>query len=158
FGPSLCIGLCFFRIVNIPAFFIANIIIDIEPFSVLFFKLNYPLHGFFHSFLGGTILSLIISGVIYYYRKEINKFMSIFYLSQNISFRSIFLGAITGAYLHIFLDAFLYTDIKPFYPFRVNPLYGMVSLSNIYLFCVITGIVFVICYLVRLVMLKTRIK
>ncbi|MCK5333900.1 MAG: hypothetical protein KAJ24_05270, partial [Candidatus Aenigmarchaeota archaeon] len=42
---------------------------------------------------------------------------------------------------HILLDAPLYADIRPFYPFQSNPLYGLFSAGHIYTF---TGISFII--------------
>ncbi|NOQ38614.1 hypothetical protein GQ472_07065, partial [archaeon] len=56
-GPALFLGLVFFRYLNLPAFLIANVIVDVEPFVVLLFGLDYPLHGFFHSFLGGSLIA-----------------------------------------------------------------------------------------------------
>ncbi len=60
-GPALFFGLLLFPVINLPTFLIANIIVDIEPFSVLYLGLEYPLHGFFHSFLGGSIIAIILS-------------------------------------------------------------------------------------------------
>lgn len=60
FGPGLLIGLVF-SFIDFPTFLIASLIVDIEPFLVLFFNFNYSLHGFFHSFLGGTIIALILN-------------------------------------------------------------------------------------------------
>ncbi|MFW9990322.1 MAG: hypothetical protein ACFFC3_16900, partial [Candidatus Odinarchaeota archaeon] len=55
-GPGLFIGLLFLSFIDFPTFLIASVIVDIEPFFVLYFNLDYPYHGFFHSFLGGTII------------------------------------------------------------------------------------------------------
>ncbi|NIR87405.1 hypothetical protein GWO13_07505 [Candidatus Bathyarchaeota archaeon] len=45
-------------------------------------------------------------------------------LDQKRSFPRIFAGALIGVYSHILLDAPLYTDIKPFWPLDLNPLYS----------------------------------
>lgn len=42
-GHGSLIGLSLFRIFDFPALLTASVIVDIEPFSVLFFNLNYPL-------------------------------------------------------------------------------------------------------------------
>ena len=52
-GPSSWIGIIFFKIFDFPTLFVSSVIVDIEPLCVILFNLNYPLHGFFHSFLGG---------------------------------------------------------------------------------------------------------
>ncbi len=156
-GPTLCIGLLLFKLLDIGAFVLATIIIDIEPFSVLVFRLNYPLHGFFHSFLGGTIAGLIFSIVFYRFKNTMSKIMNVVAFSQNYSFRKIFWSCIAGIYFHIILDAFIYIDIKPFYPFTANPLYGVFSAYEIYLFCALSFIFAAIFYLVYLFRVKTKI-
>jgi hypothetical protein len=60
-GPGLMVGLLFLNFIDFPTFLVASVIVDIEPFIVLFFNLDYPLHGFFHSFLGGTIVALLLT-------------------------------------------------------------------------------------------------
>ena len=52
-GPALFLGLLLFRLVDLPTFLAANVILDLEPLAVLLLDLDYPLHGLFHSFLGG---------------------------------------------------------------------------------------------------------
>jgi len=61
FGPALFFGLLLLQYIHFPTFIIANVIVDLEPFLVLFFDLDYPLHGFFHSFAGGSIISIILA-------------------------------------------------------------------------------------------------
>ena len=75
-GPGLLIGLSLFSIFDLPALLIASVITDIEPFSVLMLNLSYPLHGFFHSFLGGSIFAGLISITVYTYRNNIRRLMS----------------------------------------------------------------------------------
>ena len=36
----------------------------------------------------------------------------------------------------------MHADIRPFRPFTdANPLYGIVSVRNLYLFCIVTGLI-----------------
>ena len=58
FGPASFLGLLFFSFIDFPTFIIASIIVDIEPFLVIALNLNYALHGFFHSLLGGTLMAI----------------------------------------------------------------------------------------------------
>ena len=140
-GPSSWIGLLFFRFINIGAFLVGSVIIDIEPFCVLFFKLNYPLHGFLHSYLGSTIIAIFTAWLYYYFKTIINKFWQPFKLAQNSSFLSIFFSCLLGVYLHVLLDSFIYQDIKPFFPASIKPFYGKIPSSIIYSFCSLSFII-----------------
>ncbi len=140
-GPGLGTGMLFSKYFDIAALLVASVAVDIEPFFVLLLNLNYPLHGFFHSFLGGTIIAVLVSAAIYCLRDTTRKIMDTFRLGQISSFKKILWSSIFGVFLHILLDAPLYADICPFYPFQSNPLYGLFSAGQIYLF---TGISFVI--------------
>jgi len=155
-GPSSWIGLILFKIFDFPALLIASVIVDIEPFCVLFFNLDYPLHGFFHSFLGGSILAVLTAIILYLLRDKIKKIMAIFKLAQDSSFKKILWTSFFGLYFHLLLDSFLYKEIKLFYPFESNPFFGLFSPQQIYLFCGLSFLVGILFYLVRLVIIKRR--
>lgn len=140
-GPAVLFGLILFRFISLPAFVIGSVIVDIEPFFVLLFGLDLPLHGFFHSFVGGSVAAFFVFFVMMRLDGRIQKVMEIFRVKQESSSFGVLSGAFLGVYLHIFLDSFLYTDIRPFFPAEVNPLYGLFSGHEIYLFCV-AGFVF----------------
>src|SRR5574341_1123394 len=149
-GPGSLIGLSLFRIFDLPAFLIGSVIIDIEPFGVLMFHLSYPLHGFFHSFLGGSIFAGLTSIAVYVFRNNIRRSMSYLKLAQESPFKKILLSSLFGVYFHILLDSPLYSDIKPFYPLDVNPFYGMFHPGEIYFFTVVSFFAAMLVYLVRL--------
>jgi len=153
-GPSSWIGLMLFKIFDFPTLLIASVIVDIEPFCVLFFNLDYPLHGFFHSFLGGSIVAVLIAIVLYRLRHRIKKIMATFKLVQDSSFKKILRTSFFGVYFHLLLDAFLYKDMKPFYPFQNNPFLGLFSSQQIYLFCSLSFLVGILFYLVKLLIIK----
>ncbi|MBY9006918.1 MAG: metal-dependent hydrolase [Candidatus Lokiarchaeota archaeon] len=137
FGPALFIGLVLLNVFDFLTFLIANIILDIEGFLVLFLNLDYPLHGFFHSFLGSSIVAVLLSLIMLKLRKYFTPFLSSIKIKQEISNKKIFFGAFIGIYFHIFLDSFLYTDIKPFFPSNYNPLLqnNSFTMDFIYNFC-----------------------
>ncbi len=141
-GPALFFGLLFFRYVNPATFLIASVVVDVEPFFVLFLGLDYPLHGFFHSLPGGSIVAVILS------------FLMVFVLKpgQNISTKSIWLASFAGICLHILLDSTLYTDIKPFYPSSFNPFYSrsMFIGFGVYAVCVLMFFAGFLVYVYRL--------
>lgn len=153
-GPSSWIGLLLFKIFDFPTLFIASVIVDIEPFCILFFSLNYPLHGFFHSFLGGSILAALTAIILYLLKAKIKKMMAIFKLAQDSSFKKILWTSFFGVYFHLLLDAFIHRDMKPFYPLESNPLLGLFSSSQIYLFCSLSFLLGILVYLFRLATIK----
>ena len=124
FGPGLLISLAFLSFIDIPTFLIASVIIDIEPFLVLVFHLNYPLHGFFHSFLGGFIITALLTMVMSKIRKFFTPLIKFFKIEQSISFKKIFFSSTCAIFLHILLDSPIYLDIQPFFPLEFNPFYS----------------------------------
>ncbi|VVB92584.1 LexA-binding, inner membrane-associated putative hydrolase [uncultured archaeon] len=155
-GPASLTGLLFFRIFYFPALLAASVIIDIEPFSILVFDMDYPLHGFFHSFLGGALVAGLISTVMYFFRNDINKLMRMFKLEQESSFRKIIWTSFFGVYLHILLDSTLYIDMKPFYPAGSNPFYGLFSQEQVYLFSGVSFLAAIMVYIVRVFIVKRK--
>jgi len=49
-GPCLVIWLPLKKVMHMPTFVLATVVLDVEPLSVLLLGLNYPLHGFIHTF------------------------------------------------------------------------------------------------------------
>lgn len=145
-GPALFFGLLLFRKINFPAFVIANVIVDLEPFLILFLGLDYLLHGFFHSFLGGSVIAALLSGAMVKLNNPLQKTMAFFRLRQELPAKSIWIAAFSGIYLHIILDSFLYTDIKPLYPFSYNPFYGILSSDVVYSLCSILFLAGILLY------------
>ncbi|MBW6451553.1 MAG: hypothetical protein K0B02_02380 [DPANN group archaeon] len=137
-GYALLIGLILLKNLDIFVFFIASVIIDIEPFMVLVMGLDYPLHGFFHSFLGGSIVAVFLIFLMSVLLKKYSFFNFVNSENYIISSKKVWFASFFGIYLHIFFDSILYLDIKPFSPLSYNPFYGVVSMSNIYLVCTIS--------------------
>lgn len=153
-GPSSWIGLLLFKVFDFPTLLLASAINDVEPFFVLFFNLNYPYHGFFHSVFGGSILAILTALILYLLKDKIKKIMAVFKLAQDSSFKKILWTSFFGVYSHILLDSFLYQEIKPFYPLESNPFYGIFSLQQIYLFCGLSFSIGILFYIIKLVNAK----
>ena len=75
-GPALLIGIILFPFFDLAALLISSIIIDIEPFYVLFFAQGLPLHGFFHTFLGGTIVGVIVAIILWITRGLVQELLT----------------------------------------------------------------------------------
>jgi len=153
-GPALVIGLIFLRFIDLPTLLISSIIVDIEPLAVIFFGLPYPLHGFFHTFLGATLLGTVTFVAMLPLRKYFTPFMDAFGIHQEIKRSNIFWGAYIGVYKHILLDAPLYIEMNPFFPQLGNPFYGVVSPYDIYSLCTISFILAVVIYVLRVAVFR----
>lgn len=148
-GPASWIGLLLFAILDLPAFLVSSIIVDIEPFLVLFLGLEYPLHGIFHSMVGGSIAAVLVSILLYILKKDVRKIMSFLRLEQDSGFSKVLATSLFGVYFHIFLDSNLYTDIKPFYPSGINPFFSFFSIQQVYLFCSLSFLAGIFLYILR---------
>lgn len=155
-GSSSWLGLILFKFLDFPSFLLASVIVDVEPFLVMLFGLQYPLHGLLHSFVGGSIVAPLTALAMYSLRNMVRKFTKIFRLEQDSAFKKILWASFLGVYFHIFLDAPLYTDIKPFYPGLCNPLFGLFSASQIYFFCSLSFLIGIVVYLTRLLTARKR--
>ena len=148
----MLIGLLLFEFLDFPTFLIANVIVDLEPFLVILLGLDYPLHGFFHSFVGGTIVAVALSVVMFKSSNIIGKVMKFFRLDQKVTWKSIIAASLLGVYVHILLDTPLYPDIRPFYPLDLNPYFfsDMSIAISIYMFCIFSFLAGSIVYVVKL--------
>ena len=153
-GPSSWIGLLLFKIFDFPTMLVASVIVDIEPFCVFVFNAPWKLHGFLHSFLGGSIVAILTAIILYLLRKPIKKIMSVFKLAQDSSFKKILWTSFFGVYSHLLLDSFLYREMNPFYPLKGNPFLGLFTSQQVYLFCGLSFLVGISFYLIRLVIIK----
>lgn len=134
-GPALLLGLVFFGWLDFPTFLVANVIVDIEPILVILLSLDYPLHGFLHSFLGGTGVAVLLAWAMMGVRGRFSPLLRFFRLEQESSLKGIPLAALSGVYIHILLDSRMYGDIRPFYPLDVNPFLSLGSGWEIYSLC-----------------------
>lgn len=152
-GPALFISLLFISLFDLPTLIVSSVIVDLEPFVVLLFQLNYPSHGFVHSYLGGTIAALMVALAMHALRGHTERIMRMFRLHQKTSFRNVLVTSFFGVYFHIFLDSFLYREMEPFYPLEANPFPETASLQTLYMiiygFCVISFLFGGILYLYR---------
>ena len=153
-GPALLFGLVFSSIFDLLTLLIASVIPDVEPFCILLFNLPGPLHGFFHSYVGSSILAVLVAVVAYSLRNILTKIMLKFKISQKSSFQKILFTSLIGAYSHVFLDSFLYREMNPLYPLQGNPFVGVasahVAYTAVYGFCGLSFILGIILYLYKI--------
>ena len=153
-GPAIAVGLPLRKYMHAPTFIVANLVLDIEPLLVLVFGLGFPLHGYLHTLALAIVVGLLLGVVMF----KLEKFMSPFYrkvkleTDKPLRVRSFLSAGVFGSVLHVLFDAFLYSEMEPFFPLAVNPLLDLhLSMSQVYMFCVylgMFGIVFYVCLLV----------
>jgi membrane-bound metal-dependent hydrolase YbcI (DUF457 family) len=156
-GPALLIALVFYPFIDIPTFLIANIILDIEPFTIMLTS-GSELHGRFHSITLGTGVGLLLAIIVTAYRKYGNSIEIETRLDYNSSIKQTLITSIVGVWLHVLLDAFLYPDLNLFYPFEWNPLLGLFSLPTIQRMCLLSFPLAIMVYLLRVTIIWLRDK
>lgn len=133
FGPSASVAFPLKRYIDLPIFVLANVVIDLEPLTVMVFDLSYPVHGFFHTLLGGILVGTIWGFVAYGMRNVFKNLMTIFHLAYSPKRSTMIFSGVMGFWFHVFMDSFMHSDIKPLYPLSYNPLYQVISTPNLYL-------------------------
>ena len=151
-GPALAIGLPLRRYLHAPTFILANLIVDVEPLMALLAGRG-PLHGFFHTLLGATVLALILAAVMVVLEELLGGFFKALRLEEERLRPTAYLAAaLSGTWLHVLLDATMYPDVRPLWPSAYNPLYHPAALTvPVYAFCVLTAILGLAIYVAILV-------
>jgi hypothetical protein len=142
FGPGLLIKAVAPRHFSVMAYSAAQVVIDIESGYYLL-KGDDPVHRQAHTFfLGGLIglvCGLIVSRIMRVWAKPrdaIPEWIAVEYRLPIAAYSGLF-----GGVFHSVLDGIMHGDMHPFRPFSdANPLYGLVSIQILYLFCIITGL------------------
>jgi membrane-bound metal-dependent hydrolase YbcI (DUF457 family) len=60
---------------------------------------------------------------LYLLRGYLKKIMGFLRIPYAASVKKMVVSSLIGAWVHILLDAPVYSDMKPFFPFKANPLY-----------------------------------
>jgi len=148
-GPALGFGLPLRKYMHAPTFILANVIVDVEPFLVLFLGLNYPLHGYLHTFLLAFFVGLALGYVMFLLERVLHPLYKVLLLEpdEKKNLKLFFVAGVLGTALHVLLDSPLYDEIRPFFPLTINPLYNPALSLEVYSFCVWMGIIGIVFYL-----------
>jgi membrane-bound metal-dependent hydrolase YbcI (DUF457 family) len=137
FGPGLTIKSVLLKRFSFKAFILANILTDIEPVYFLCTQ-QLPLHRFFHTYLGATLLAVFCMVVVRMVWTKSSR-------------AAVAAGAFLGTYSHVFLDSFMHTDMQPFFPWtRTNPFLGIFSAYDLEVFCLACWLLGAVVYFIRL--------
>lgn len=133
---------------SIVVFGITQIAFDLE---VLWYFVRWepPLHRFWHTYLGATIIAMILAVVgkpVSQYIKSIWNRIAEKCCDVNLTvtiqttWLASFTGAVFGAYSHILLDSLFHPDIESLQPwFASNWLYGVMNPHMVEVGCILLG-------------------
>lgn len=150
-GPALLIGVILFPFFDLAALLICSVIVDLEPFYVILFARGLPLHGFFHTFLGGTIVGISVAIVLWIAKGLVQEILMVFKVEQKSSFARILYTSLFSVNFHILLDSIFHADMQPFYPLIFNPFYGLISQAIINQLCTVCMILGLTIYVHRFI-------
>jgi len=144
FGPALGFGLPLRKYVHAPTFILPNVIVDVEPFLVLFLGLRYPLQGYLHTFFLAFFVGLTLGCSMFLLTRFFQPFYKTFLLESLgvLNLKSFMVAGVFGTMLHVLLDS--------------NPLYNPALSLEVYGFCVWMGILGIIFYAVLLALLAWK--
>jgi hypothetical protein len=142
-GPGLLIKAAAPRQFSMAAYSLAQVVIDIESGFYLL-RGEYPVHRQAHTLLLGGLIGLlcglIVSRIGRWWARPRDVVPEV--LAAEFRLPIAAMSGLFGGIFHSVLDGIMYADIGPFRPFTdANPLYELVSLRVLYLFCIITGLV-----------------
>jgi hypothetical protein len=105
---------------------------------------DYPVHRAAHTFLVGGLIGLlcglVVSRIGAWWARPRDVIPEA--LAAEYRLPVAVVSGVFGGIFHSVLDGIMHPDIRPFRPFTdANPLFALVSIQALYLFCIVTGLV-----------------
>jgi len=120
-GPALLLGVLLYYWVDLPTLLVASVIVDVCAALVVNGPLSGPTHGILTTSVGGTFVGLLVGGLALALPARIQRLGSPFRLADTVPAGPVFAGAVVGVAAHVVLDATLYADVQPFWPWLAIP-------------------------------------
>lgn len=157
-GPGMAVKAAAPRHFSIVVFGLTQIALDLEVLWHLA-RHDYPLHTFWHTYLGATIIAAVMTVL----GKPASQSVKTVWnriaakcrdadltVSIPTTWVASFSGASIGAYSHILLDSIYHHDIEPLQPWSVtNQLYAAINPLCLDLLCLVLGILGLLWYCYR---------
>lgn len=137
FGPAATLAIPLQKYIDLPAFLLANVIVDVEPLYVMLSGTHYPLHGYIHTLLFGGLAGALLGFAIFLSFHTWYSNMKRLHLPYSGNLMKSVLSGVFGAWMHVLTDSIIYKEMNPFYPIAGNPLYDLLSKSQLYYICLI---------------------
>jgi len=163
FGPNGFVSLVFKKWLDLPAFVLVNVVIDIE---VLFYirhtagpwtRWNFAHQVFhFHTLLIGGIVGAVFGLSLFPFRNIFRKIMNFLRLGYKPTALKMALSGLLGAWFHVAIDGIYHWDVQMFWPNRhYRPLWNLLSQPQVRYICL--GFIFAaVALYVILLALKLR--
>jgi hypothetical protein len=142
-GPGLLVKAAAPRQFSMAAYSLAQVVLDIESGYHLLHN-DYPVHRQAHTFFLGGLIGLVCGLIVSRVGTSIARPRDVVPEALAAEYRLPIaaLSGIFGGVFHSLLDGIMHADMRPFRPFTdANPLYDIVSVRVLYLFCIVTGLV-----------------
>lgn len=143
-GPGLALKGVAAPVFSWSAFAAAQVVIDCETLYYLI-KQEYPVHRFFHSFLGAAAAALVTTALVLIivraFATGLSRLVAPYMVSTStargeFSLLGVFLGSLAGGLSHPFLDGIMHPDVRPFMPWSdSNPFFGLIGVTPLHLAC-----------------------
>jgi hypothetical protein len=154
FGPGLALKGVAAPVFSWSAFAAAQVLIDCETLYYLV-RQEYPVHRFFHSFLGATAAGLAAAilclGIVRASAGGLLERVGSLVGSPSTargecSSLGILAGGLLGGLSHPFLDGIMHPDVRPFMPWSdANPFLGLIGPMQLHLACIATALFGAVC-------------
>ena len=139
-GPGIVVKACLQSAFSLMVFGWSQILIDIQPLLVMLTDRG-ELHGFSHTYIGATLIAIIAAPTGKYLGEFGLRFLRMPGYNP-IRWRVAILSAFIGTYSHVFIDAIMHSDIRPFAPLsNQRALHGLVSIEMLHLLCIGSALV-----------------
>jgi len=150
FGPGAALHAIAPRHVSFMSFCAANVLIDVESFYNLVSG-RFPVHAFFHTYVGATLVIVAILLLFAAMRRFASReWMPDLFRWRELTALQVAIGAMLGAWSHVFLDSIMHADIRPLEPFDpTNPFLDILSLGALHLLCIAAGMLGLVGIVVR---------
>ena len=148
-GPATVVKAVAGRSFSLTVFGFSQVAMDVEVLVRLLLGEGI-VHGFSHTYLGGTLIavfSLLVGRPLcqlllnFWTPQPRQRYLYWLRGRQVIAWPAASAAAFLGTYSHVLLDSMAHGDVQPFAPFAEgNPLRGLISLGAMHVVCVGTGI------------------
>jgi len=137
----------------------AQVVMDLQPLVVMLTGRG-EIHGSTHTLLGATALGVLAALALRYpTRWLLNLFRPRTIPKVGIKWKTAFLSALLGTISHAVIDALIYPDVEPFWPFSAsNPLRSGITTPQMITFCWLSGVVGLVLYIIARLIKKGRSK
>src|ERR1700693_4672173 len=142
-GPGLLVKAVAPRKFSMAAYSLSQVVIDIEAGYYMLHHAT-PVHREAHTFAVGGLIGLLCGLIVSRVGAWVARPRDVVPEALAAEYRLpvAVLSGIFGGVFHSVLDGIMHSDIRPFRPFtQAHPLYGLVSVQILYLFCIVTGVI-----------------